>query len=218
MNPQNDLPRYSRSEEIANSIIHGVGIVLSIGGLAVLTSFASVFGNAWHIVSVSIFGASLILLYTTSTLYHSISLPRVKSVLRVLDHIAIFLLIAGTYTPFTLVNLRGVWGWTIFGVVWGLAALGIVFKITMLKKWTLLSTLIYLGMGWIMIAAVKPMMASVATGGLLLLLLGGLAYTGGIIFYIWRKLPYHHAIWHVFVLTGSVLHFFAVLFFVIPLS
>ena len=218
MNPQNDLPRYSRGEEIANSIIHGVGIVLSIGGLAVLTSFASVFGNAWHIVSVSIFGASLILLYTTSTLYHSISLPRVKGVLRVLDHIAIFLLIAGTYTPFTLVNLRGVWGWTIFGVVWGLAALGIVFKITMLKKWTLLSTLIYLGMGWIMIAAVKPMLASVATGGLLLLLLGGLAYTGGIIFYIWRKLPYHHAIWHVFVLTGSVLHFFAVLFFVIPLS
>ncbi|KAA3643600.1 MAG: hemolysin III family protein [Chloroflexi bacterium] len=213
-----ELPRYSLGEEIANSITHAVGIVLSIGGLAVLTAFASVFGNAWHIVGVSIFGASLILLYTSSTLYHSIQLPRAKSVLRVLDHSAIFLLIAGTYTPFTLVNLRGVWGWTIFGVVWGLAALGIVFKVTMLKKWSFLSIILYAGMGWLVVVAIKPMLATVAAGGLLLLLLGGLAYTGGIIFYVWRKLPYHHAIWHLFVLTGSLLHFFAVLFYVIPLA
>jgi hemolysin III len=211
-------PRYSIGEEIANSVTHGVGVVLSIGGLAILTAFASVLGNAWHIVSSSIFGATLILLYASSTLYHSIQLPRVKRVLQVIDHSAIFLLIAGTYTPFTLVTLRGAWGWTIFGVVWGLAVTGIIFQVTRLRKWPVISLALYLGMGWAVIVATKPLLAAIDPRGLLLLLLGGLSYTAGIVFYVWRRLPYHHAIWHIFVLAGSAFHFFAILFYVIPLA
>jgi hemolysin III len=211
-------PRYSIGEEIANSVTHGVGVVLSIGGLAVLTAFASLLGNVWHIVSSSIFGATLILLYTSSTLYHSIQLPRVKRILQVLDHSAIFLLIAGTYTPFTLVSLRGAWGWTLFGAVWGLAVLGIVFQVTRLRRWPIISLALYVGMGWAVIVATKPLLAAIDPGGLLLLLIGGLSYTAGIGFYVWRRLPYHHAIWHVFVLTGSAFHYFAVLFYVIPLA
>lgn len=211
-------PRYSVGEEIANSVTHGVGVVLSIGGLAILTAFASVLGNAWHIVSSSIFGASLILLYASSTLYHSIQLPRVKRVLQVIDHSAIFLLIAGTYTPFTLVTLRGAWGWTIFGVVWGLAVTGIIFQVTRLRKWPVISLALYVGMGWVVIVATKPLLAAIDLRGLLLLLFGGLSYTAGIVFYVWRRLPYHHAIWHMFVLAGSALHFFAILFYVIPLA
>lgn len=211
-------PRYSIGEEIANSVTHGVGVVLSIGGLAILTAFASVLGNAWHIVSSSIFGATLILLYASSTLYHSIQLPRVKRVLQVIDHSAIFLLIAGTYTPFTLVTLRGAWGWTIFGVVWGLAVTGIIFQVTRLRKWPVISLALYVGMGWVVVVATKPLLAAIDPRGLLLLLLGGLSYTAGIVFYVWRRLPYHHAIWHMFVLAGSALHFFAILFYVIPLA
>ncbi len=211
-------PRYSIGEEIANSVTHGVGVVLSIGGLAVLTAFSSVLGNAWHIVSSSIFGATLILLYASSTLYHSIQLPRVKRILQVIDHSAIFLLIAGTYTPFTLVTLRGAWGWTLFGVVWGLAVTGIIFQVTRLRKWPLISLALYVGMGWVVIVATKPLLAAIDPRGLLLLLIGGLSYTAGIVFYVWRRLPYHHAIWHIFVLVGSAFHFFAILFYVIPLA
>ena len=209
-------PRYSTGEEIANSIIHGLGIVLAIAGLGLLTAFASLRGDAWHIVSCSIFGATLIILYTTSTLYHAIPDPRAKAVLRVLDHSAIFLLIAGTYTPFALVSLRGPWGWSIFGVVWGIAVLGIIFKVTMLRRWAVISVVLYLLMGWVIIIAARPLMGALAPGGLALLLAGGLAYTAGIIFYAWRKLPYHHAVWHAFVLAGSICHFFAVLLFVLP--
>lgn len=211
------VPRYSFSEEIANSVIHGIGIVLAIGGLGVLTAFASVYGNAWHIVSCSVFGATLVILYTSSTLYHSIQLPRAKTVLRILDHSAILLLIAGTYTPFTLVNLRGPWGWSLFSIVWGLAFLGIIFRVTILRRRMTVFFLLYLIMGWLVVVAFKSMLASIATGGLVLLVLGGLVYTIGIGFYAWRRLPYNHAIWHVFVLIGSVLHFFAVLFYVIPI-
>ena len=212
------LPRYTLGEEIAHSIIHGLGAVLGIAGLGVLTAFASLHGDAWHIVGCSIFGAALILLYTTSTLYHSIPLPRVKKVLRTLDHSAIFILIAGTYTPFLLVNLRGPWGWSLFGVIWGLALLGIVLRIVRGRRSTFVSVALYVGMGWAVVVAAKPMLNSVAPGGLWLLLLGGLAYTLGVIFYVWKRLPYHHAIWHVFVLAGSILHFFAILFYVIPLA
>ena len=211
------VPRYSFSEEIANSVIHGIGIVLAIGGLGVLTAFASVYGNAWHIVSCSVFGATLVILYTSSTLYHSIQLPRAKTVLRILDHSAILLLIAGTYTPFTLVNLRGPWGWSLFSIVWGLAFLGIIFRVTILRRRMTVFFLLYLIMGWLVVVAFKSMLASIATGGLVLLVLGGVVYTIGIGFYAWRRLPYNHAIWHVFVLIGSVLHFFAVLFYVIPI-
>ncbi|HOW63617.1 MAG TPA: hemolysin III family protein, partial [Candidatus Contendobacter sp.] len=199
MTIEHQLPRYTLGEEIANSIIHGVGAVLGIAGLGVLTAFASLHGDAWHIVGCSIFGAALILLYTTSTLYHSIPLPRVKAVLRTLDHSAIFILIAGTYTPFLLVNLRGPWGWSLFGVIWGLALIGIVLRIVRGRRSTFVSVALYVGMGWAVVVAAKPMLSSVAPGGLWLLLLGGLAYTLGVIFYVWKRLPYHHAIWHGFV-------------------
>ena len=212
------VARYSLAEEIANSITHGVGLLLAIGGLATLVAFAAARGTAWHIVGCSIFGATLVLSYLTSTLYHSIPSARAKSILRIFDHCAIFLLIAGTYTPLMLVNLRGPWGWSILGVVWGIATLGIVFKVTMLRKWTVVSVVLYVAMGWVVVVATKPLLAAVAPGGLLLLLLGGLAYTGGVVFYAWRRMPYHHAIWHLFVLAGSILHFFAVLFYVIPLK
>lgn len=211
-------PSYTLGEEIANSVIHGMGIVLGIAGLGVLTAFAALHGDAWHIVSCSIFGAALIVLYTTSTLYHSIPIPRVKEVMRTLDHSAIFLLIAGTYTPFLLVNLRGPWGWSLFAVIWGLALLGIALRVARGRRSTWVAVMLYAGMGWTVVIAVKPMLNHVAAGGLLLLLLGGLAYTLGIAFYVWKRLPYHHAIWHLFVLAGSILHFFAILFYVIPLA
>jgi hemolysin III len=208
--------RYSLGEEIANSVSHAVGTLLALGGLVVLTVFAALRGNVWHIVGCSVFGAALVLLYTTSTLYHGIQHPRGKAVLRALDHSAIFILIAGTYTPFALVNLRGPWGWSLFGVIWGLAVLGIVLQMGVLGRGTAASVLLYLGMGWVAVVAIKPLLDAVAPGGLRLLLIGGLAYTAGTAFYAWRRLPYHHAVWHVFVLLGSASHFFAVLFYVIP--
>jgi hemolysin III len=210
--------RYSRAEEIANSITHAVGIVFSISALAILASFASVLGNAWHIVSVSIYSATQILLYTASTLYHAVSIERAKRILRVLDHSAIFLLIAGTYTPFTLVNLRGVWGWTLFGLIWGMAVLGIALQGFMIKQRRWVTAIPYVAMGWLVVVAINPLLNHVAPGGLILLLAGGLAYTVGSVFYVWKKLAFNHAIWHVFVLMGSIFHFFAILFYVIPLA
>lgn len=215
---QQYTPEYTHAEEIANGITHGFGMLLSIGGLAVLVGFASVHGNAWHVTACSIFGVTLILSYASSTLYHSIPLPGVKRILKVIDHAAIYLLIAGTYTPFTLISLRGPWGWSLFGTIWGMALLGIFLKATMLGKIAGISTAIYLAMGWIVVVAVKPMLGAVEPGGLVLLLLGGLAYSFGVIFYAWEKLPYNHAIWHLFVLAGSACHFFAILFYVIPLE
>ena len=208
--------RYSLGEEIAHSITHGLGVLLSIAGLAVLVGFASSNGDAWHIVSCSIYGATMIILYSSSTLYHAITQPRAKAIFRHLDHAAIYLLIAGTYTPFTLVNLRGPWGWSLFGIVWGIALLGMVLEFVDAKRFRKLSIALYLGLGWIVLVAIDPMLDKVATGGLVLLLIGGLCYTFGVIFYVMRRLTYHHAIWHVFVLAGSIVHFFAVLFYVVP--
>jgi len=218
MNAYNSIPRYSLREDFANSIIHGVGFILSIIGMCVLIAFASIYGNAWHVISCSIYGSTLVFLYTASTLYHSIQLAKAKRVLRVLDHSTIFLLIAGTYTPFTLVNLRGPWGWSLFGVIWALAVIGILFETTMLRKGAIVSVAFYVAMGWVVVVAIKPMLSLVDTGGLVLLLLGGVAYTTGVVFYLWRQMPYNHAIWHVFVLAGSALHFFSILLYVIPLS
>jgi hemolysin III len=218
MNPSAIVPQYSLGEEVANSVIHGAGVLLAIGGLAVLAVLASLFGTAWHVVSVSIYGATLVFMYATSTLYHAIPAPRAKAVLRVLDHAAIFMLIAGTYTPFALVNLRGSWGWTLFGVIWALALLGIMLQVRLLRRAKWVNALLYVAMGWAVLVAIEPLAASVATGGLVLLVAGGLAYTLGTLFYVWRQLKFHHAIWHGFVLLGSVLHFFAVLFYVIPLA
>lgn len=218
MSSKIDTPVYSIKEEIANSITHGIGLILAIAGLAVLISFASRFGNVWHLVSCTVFATTLILQYAFSTLYHSIQIPRAKSIMRVLDHSAIFLLIAGTYTPFMLVNLRDTWGWTLFSVIWTLALLGVLFQVSLLRRWQGISLSLYIGMGWVVVVAIKPMLDAVAPGGLILLLLGGLAYTSGVGFYLWKSLRYHHAIWHGFVLAGSILHFFAVLFYVIPLA
>lgn len=209
-------PRYTLGEEVAHSITHGVGAALSIAALAVLVVAASLRGDAWHIVSVSIYGATLVLLYVASTLYHAIPQPRAKRFLRALDHAAIYLLIAGTYTPFMMVNLRGGWGWSLLGVVWGLACLGLVLEMLGPTRLKSVSLVLYLGLGWLVAVAVKPLLGNVAPGGLLWLLFGGLFYTAGVVFYIWHRLPYHHAIWHVWVLAGSICHFFAVLLYVIP--
>lgn len=207
---------YSVGEEIAHALTHGVGAVASIVGLVVMLIWAAHYGDAWHIVAASIYGGSLILLYLASTFYHAFPWPRIKYWFQQADHAAIYLLIAGTYTPFLLINLRGQWGWTLLAIVWSIALLGITLELLMKtrKKW--LSISLYLGLGWLALVAIQPMLEHVAVGGLLLLLGGGLAYSLGVIFYVWKSLKYHHAIWHVFVLLGSVLHFFSVFFFVLP--
>jgi hemolysin III len=209
---------YSVKEEIAHSAIHGVGILLSFAGLVALVLIARRTGDPVHLVACSIYGLTLILLYLASTLYHSIPSPRAKRVLRVLDHSAIYLLIAGTYTPFTLISLRGGWGWTLFGLVWGMAILGIALKIVAMGRFRWLSMVLYLGMGWLVVIALEPLLRAVSAGGVRLLFLGGVSYTLGTVFYGWRRLPYHHAVWHAFVLAGSVLHFFAVLLYVAPIK
>lgn len=207
--------RYSNSEEIASSVIHGLGIVLSIAGLAVMVAFAALYGDAWVITSAAVYGTTLIVLYTTSTLYHGIPNAGAKRVLRLLDHSAIFLLIAGTYTPFALISLRGPWGYGLFVLIWAFALTGIALEAFHVKRHGIIVAL-YLCMGWIGVIAIKPMMANVAPAGLWLLLAGGVCYTLGVPFYLWRRLPYNHALWHLFVLAGSVLHFFAVLLYVLP--
>jgi len=203
-------------EETINALTHGLGALLSLGGLAVLVATASRHGDAWHIVSCSIYGATLVLLFTSSTLYHSFRSERIKHGFRIVDHSSIYLLIAGTYTPFLLVNLRGAWGWSLFGVIWALAMAGIVFQVYFVRRFRLAQTLIYLAMGWLVVVAVKPLFDHVPRPGLLWLLFGGLCYTAGTVFYLWKKLPYHHAVWHLFVLGGSICHYFAILFYVLP--
>jgi hemolysin III len=207
--------RYTVGEEIANSVSHGVGAALAIAGLTVLVAFASLHGTVWDIVGVSIFGATMILMYAASTIYHAIQLMRAKRVLRILDHSGIFLAIAGTYTPFALSNLRGPWGWSLLAVVWTLAVLGIVFKALAVGRLHVLSVALYVAMGWLVVVAARPLIAHVAPGGIALLVAGGIAYTGGIGFYAARRLPYGHMLWHLCVLAGSTLHYFAVLLFVV---
>lgn len=209
-------PRYGFGEEVASSVIHGLGIVLSIAGLAILVAFSAMYGNVRTVVASSVFGSTLILLYTASTLYHAVTGGVAKRVMRTLDHIAIFLLIAGTYTPFTLLALPGAWGWGLFGTIWGLAILGSAAELGLLKRYRKAAVVMYILMGWTAIVAIEPLRANVETGGLMLLLAGGLAYTAGVPFYVSRRMPYGHAIWHLFVLAGSVLHYLAILLYVIP--
>ena len=216
MHDQVTISGYSLKEEIAHSVTHGIGVLLSVIGLATLVVYSSQYGDAWHVVSSSIYGATLIVLYTSSTLYHAVTLPDLKRFLQKLDHAAIFLLIAGTYTPFTLVNLRGGWGWTLFGIVWSIAIAGMVMELIVKKRYKRISLGLYLGLGWLVMIAVEPMISNVEMGGLILLLIGGLFYSVGVIFYVWKTLVYHHAIWHVFVLAGSACHFFAIFLYVIP--
>ena len=205
-------------EEIINSLTHGFGSLLSIVGIAFLITLASLNGNAWHIVSCSIYGATLVLLYMASTLYHSVRTSKAKQALKVVDHSCIFLFIAGSYTPFTLVSLNGAWGWSIFGVVWVLAGFGIVFKIFFIERFEKISTLVYLGMGWLILVAIVPLKESLPTWGIVWLAFGGLAYTGGVVAFVLQKIPFNHGIWHLFVIAGSVCHYVAIMLYVIPQS
>jgi hemolysin III len=207
--------RYTLREELANSLTHGFGLLLSIGGLIVLVLAASASGTR-EIASCGIYGASLILVYTTSTLYHSATRADRKHLLRTLDHVAIFLLIAGTYTPFVLIALGGAWGWSLFAAVWVLAICGVVIELTAWRRFRRALIALYIAMGWIGLVAVKPLIAALPTAGLWLLFGGGVSYTGGVVFYLWRNLRYHHAVWHLFVLAGSVLQYLAVLWYVLP--
>lgn len=202
-------------EEIANSLTHGAGLALSIAGLVVMLVAAATRGDAWVIVACAIYGTTLVLLYLASTLYHALARTRARGVLRRLDHAAIYLLIAGTYTPFVLVSLRGPWGWTLFGISWGLALFGIVIKAVFGPRWPIVSTLVYLLMGWLVVVAAGPVVTHVPGGAIGWLVAGGLLYSVGVIFFASDRLRYAHAVWHLFVLGGSVCHYVAVLGYVV---
>jgi hemolysin III len=200
----------TRPEELANALTHGAGLVASLLGLPVLILAAARNGDGREVVACAVFAVSLVLLYAASTVYHALPASRAKQVLRVVDHVAIYLLIAGSYTPFALGVLRGAWGWALFGVVWGLAGIGILHKTVLGFRFPRLSTVMYLGMGWMAVVAIGPMAHALPVGGLLWLLAGGLCYTLGVVFYVRSHLPYRHAAWHLFVLAGSAFHYTAV--------
>ena len=203
-------------EELANAVTHGIGLVLSIAGLIALVVIAVLRGTMVHIVACSIYGGSLVCLYAASTLYHSVVSPRLKQALEIFDHSAIYLLIAGTYTPFLLISLRGTGGWWLLCVIWGLALIGIVLKLWFTGRFNVISTAGYLAMGWIGVISARAFIAHVPVTALYWLIAGAVAYNLGIIFYATKRIPYSHAIWHMFVLTGSVCHFVAVLSTVLP--
>ena len=205
-------------EEVANSVTHGLGLLASIVGFVVLVSLAAQQGEGWHVVSAVVYGTTLVSLYAASTLYHVLKGTKARDVLRLLDHCAIYLLIAGTYTPITLVSLRGEWGWTLFGAVWALAVAGIFFKVFATGRFGYLSTVAYVLMGWICILALKPILMLLSPGAIALLLAGGLAYTAGTLFYAWERVPYSHAVWHLFVIAGSVCHYLAIALYVLAPS
>lgn len=203
-------------EELVNSITHGIGAVLAVAGTAVAIVWAALYGSAAAVVSASIYGAMLILLYTMSTLYHAFTNEKVKSIFRIFDHCSIFLLIAGTYTPFTLVTLKGAFGWTIFGIIWGFTVLGVTLNAISIEKFKRFSMVCYIAMGWLIIIAIKPMAVAIGYNAMLLLVLGGVAYTIGAIFYKMKNVLYMHGVWHLFVLAGSILQYFSILFYVLP--
>ncbi|MFZ0746341.1 MAG: hemolysin III family protein [Terracidiphilus sp.] len=200
---------------LANAITHGVGAVLAIVGAVYLIG-ASARGNSWQIVSCAVFGATLVLVYICSTLYHSLVRTRARHVFHVLDHSAIYLLIAGTYTPFTLVSLRGPVGWVLFSIVWALAIAGVIFKSLAVGRFAVASALVYLFQGWFVVFAARPLLHAIGWHGALWLGAGGLAYTLGIVFFALDRRPYFHAAWHLFVLAGSIAHYFAILFYIVP--
>jgi hemolysin III len=207
---------FTRGEELVHSLTHGVGAALSLVGLILLVVLAALYGNVYQIVSFSIYGASLVILYLASTLYHGFQQPRLKRVFKILDHASIYLLIAGTYTPFLLVSLRGRLGWTVFVLIWGLAILGVGFKALFIDRFQKLSVLAYVLMGWIAVVLVQEMLVNIPVGGLIWIGAGGVAYTLGVIFYALQRIPYMHVVWHFFVLAGSICHYFAVLFYLAP--
>lgn len=206
----------TRAEEWANAISHLVGTIFAVVALVLMCVYASLRGTAIHVVSCAIYGSTMIILYNSSTLYHLVSKHRFKSIFQSLDHIGIYLLIAGTYTPFALAALRGPQGWTVFGIVWGLAAVGIFCEVVFTTRQRFLSLPIYLLMGWVVVAFIKPLMASMPLPGMALLVAGGIVYSLGVIFFVMDKVPYMHTVWHFFVLGGSVCHWVAIHFYVIP--
>jgi hemolysin III len=207
---------YSPIEEKINIISHATGFILSIVALVFLVAQANLRGDVWHIVSFSIFGTSLIILYAASTFYHSAKKPELRNRLKIIDHASIYFLIAGTYTPFTLVTLKGAIGWVIFGISWGMALTGIILKLFFTGRYNLLSTLMYVLMGWLIVFAIKPLINNLPSGGLPWLFAGGISYTMGALVYSIKKINFNHAIFHMFVLVGSFCHFMAVFFYVLP--
>ena len=207
--------KYTLGEEIFNSVTHGVGAGLSIAGTVLLIVFSAIYGNAWAVVSSAIYGASLIILYTMSTLYHSLTNEKAKKFFQIMDHNTIFLLIAGTYTPITLYILGGVVGWVLFGIVWGAAVIGITANSIFLEKAKIPSIFCYVATGWVIIFAIKPLMAKIPFISGLFLIIGGAFYTLGIIFYAIKKVKYFHSVWHLFTIGGSVFHYFSILLAVI---
>jgi hemolysin III len=206
----------SAVEELVNSWTHGLGFVLSLAGLSVLVIFACWHGTLWHVVSFTVYGVTLVLLYGSSMLYHRAVNLNHKRRFQIIDHICIYLLIAGTYTPFMVITLRGGWGWSLLGIIWTLAGLGVVLELKFKNRTDLFNTLLYLAMSWLVVMASPSLWANLATGGLVLLIAGGIAYSLGTVFYLCEKIPFNHALWHLFVLAGSICHFFAILFFVLP--
>ena len=214
MNGMEEIKHYSSIEEKFNIISHAIGFILSIVALVLLVTYAILDGDVWHIVSFSIFGSSLIVLYAASTLYHSAKKPELRNRLNILDHASIYVLIAGTYTPFTLVTLKGPIGWVIFGTSWGLALTGIILKLFFTGKYDLISTIMYVFMGWIIVFAIKPLINNLPLEGLLWLFAGGISYTIGAILYSIGRIKFNHAIFHMLVLIGSFCHFMSVFFYV----
>lgn len=207
---------YSLGEEIANAVTHGVGAALSVAALVILIGIAALWGSAWHLASAIVYGVTMFVLYIASTLYHAIQHPRARHVFKVIDHAGIYLLIAGTYTPFTLVTMREDGGWVLFAVVWALALIGISLEAFWVYRPKWVSAVVYLGMGWLALAAIRPLAENLEPGGVWLLIGGGLAYTVGTIFYVLKRVKFMHAVWHLWVLAGTVLHFLAVMLYVFP--
>lgn len=213
-----DTHVYTKKEEIVNAITHGIGVLLSITALVFLIIYSAKYGTAWHVTSFSIYGATMILLYVSSTLVHSFPEGKVKDLFEIFDHSAIYLFIAGTYTPFMLVVLNGPLGWTLLSIIWAIAIGGVIFKSFFVKKFMFISTVLYVVMGWLIVIAWNPLVATLPEAGVKLLVLGGILYTVGAVFYVWRGFLFHHAVWHLFVLAGSAAHFFAILYYVTPIS
>ncbi|QSX78435.1 PAQR family membrane homeostasis protein TrhA [Agrilutibacter solisilvae] len=207
---------HAAREELANALTHGVGAAAALAGTAVLVTLAAIHGDGWQLIGATVFGLSLLLLYVASTLYHATAHPVAKARLKVFDHCAIYLLIAGTYTPFTLIGLRGTVGWWLFGAIWTLALSGLVFKLFYTGRFKLLSTLIYVAMGWLVLLAIVPVFRALDAWTFGWLLAGGMCYTAGTVFYHRPALRYSHAIWHLFVIAGSVCHYVSVMAHVVP--
>ncbi|MFD2045441.1 hemolysin III family protein [Ornithinibacillus salinisoli] len=211
-----DTHVFSKGEEIANAITHGIGAVLSLAGLVILIVFSSIHGTAWHVVSFTIFGSTMFILYMSSTLVHAMPPGKAKDLFEIFDHSSIYLFIAGTYTPFTFIVIQGALGWTMFGIVWGLAIAGTIFKSFFVKKYLFTSTFLYIVMGWMVVMGWRQITDNLNFNGIVLLVIGGLCYTIGAVFYVWRGFKYHHMVWHLFVIAGTTVHFFCVLFYLLP--